>query len=205
MHNLPWGCTWQNLKDAFAASTQNIERADVIIDSSGRSRWASADHFWQPQYFLAVSAQTDALALRVWYWRCQRTGVARGGHLLQAVHAVIEQPAGPVGLHSCMFLCRRLITVCYPQGLWHSAILQSRGRSVGHADHEWRRDRRPHSHSAHRPLRLIRLPPHVTTPDQEACKIAWSGCRCTATCGDRPAHVRTQILKQSGAAHAWRS
>lgn len=38
MHNLPWGCTWQNLKDAFAASTQNIERADVIIDSSGRSR-----------------------------------------------------------------------------------------------------------------------------------------------------------------------
>ena len=39
VHNLPWGCTWQNLKDAFAASTQNIERADVIIDSSGRSRW----------------------------------------------------------------------------------------------------------------------------------------------------------------------
>ena len=41
VHNLPWGCTWQNLKDAFAASTQNIERADVIIDSSGRSRCAS--------------------------------------------------------------------------------------------------------------------------------------------------------------------
>ncbi|CAK0738127.1 hypothetical protein CVIRNUC_000998 [Coccomyxa viridis] len=38
VHNLPWGCTWQNLKDAFAASTQSIERADVIIDSSGRSR-----------------------------------------------------------------------------------------------------------------------------------------------------------------------
>lgn len=42
VHNLPWGCTWQNLKDAFAASTQSIERADVIIDSSGRSRCASA-------------------------------------------------------------------------------------------------------------------------------------------------------------------
>ncbi len=41
VHNLPWSCTWQNLKDAFAANTQNIERADVIIDSSGRSRCAS--------------------------------------------------------------------------------------------------------------------------------------------------------------------
>lgn len=40
VHNLPWSCTWQNLKDAFAANTQNIERADVIIDGSGRSRWA---------------------------------------------------------------------------------------------------------------------------------------------------------------------
>ena len=36
---MPWSCTWQNLKDAFAANTQNIERADVIIDSSGRSRY----------------------------------------------------------------------------------------------------------------------------------------------------------------------
>ena len=38
VHNLPWSCTWQNLKDAFAANTQNIERADVIADTSGRSR-----------------------------------------------------------------------------------------------------------------------------------------------------------------------
>lgn len=42
VHNLPWNCTWQNLKDAFAANTQNIERADVIIDSTGRSRWVNA-------------------------------------------------------------------------------------------------------------------------------------------------------------------
>jgi hypothetical protein len=42
VHNLPWTCTWQNLKDAFAANTQNIERANVIIDSTGRSRRARA-------------------------------------------------------------------------------------------------------------------------------------------------------------------
>ena len=40
VHNLPWNCTWQNLKDAFAENTQNIERADVITDSTGRSRRA---------------------------------------------------------------------------------------------------------------------------------------------------------------------
>ena len=40
VHNLPWSCTWQNLKDAFAANTQNIERADVIADTSGRSRYS---------------------------------------------------------------------------------------------------------------------------------------------------------------------
>ena len=43
MHNLPWTCTWQQLKDAFTdAGVQNVERADVIIDSAGRSRSASA-------------------------------------------------------------------------------------------------------------------------------------------------------------------
>lgn len=40
VHNLPWNTTWQQLKDAFA-DTGTIERADVIIDSSGRSRSAS--------------------------------------------------------------------------------------------------------------------------------------------------------------------
>ena len=63
MHNLPWGCTWQNLKDAFAASTQNIERADVIIDSSSRSRWASADHFWQPQYFSSSTCADGCIGI----------------------------------------------------------------------------------------------------------------------------------------------
>ena len=38
VHNLPWNTTWQQLKDAFV-DTGTIERADVIIDSSGRSRW----------------------------------------------------------------------------------------------------------------------------------------------------------------------
>lgn len=37
VHNLPWSCTWQTLKDAFS-ETRGMERADVIIDSSGRSR-----------------------------------------------------------------------------------------------------------------------------------------------------------------------
>ncbi len=37
VHNLPWNTTWQQLKDAFV-DTGVIERADVIIDSSGRSR-----------------------------------------------------------------------------------------------------------------------------------------------------------------------
>ncbi len=41
VHNLPWTCTWQQLKDAFTdAGVQNVERADVIIDSAGRSRSA---------------------------------------------------------------------------------------------------------------------------------------------------------------------
>ena len=39
VHNLPWNTTWQQLKDAFV-DTGTIERADVIIDSSGRSRCA---------------------------------------------------------------------------------------------------------------------------------------------------------------------
>jgi RNA recognition motif-containing protein len=43
VHNLPWTCSWQQLKDAFVeAGVANIERADVIIDSSGRSRQAAA-------------------------------------------------------------------------------------------------------------------------------------------------------------------
>ncbi len=42
VHNLPWTCTWQQLKDAFTdAGVQNVERADVIIDSAGRSRSVS--------------------------------------------------------------------------------------------------------------------------------------------------------------------
>ena len=38
VHNLPWDCTWQQLKDAFQQCGE-IERADVVFDSRGRSRW----------------------------------------------------------------------------------------------------------------------------------------------------------------------
>lgn len=37
VHNLPWDCTWQQLKDAFTPCGE-IERADVVFDSRGRSR-----------------------------------------------------------------------------------------------------------------------------------------------------------------------
>ena len=37
VHNLPWDCTWQQLKDAFA-DCGDIDRADVVFDSRGRSR-----------------------------------------------------------------------------------------------------------------------------------------------------------------------
>lgn len=37
VHNLPWDCTWQQLKDAFDECGE-IERADVVFDSRGRSR-----------------------------------------------------------------------------------------------------------------------------------------------------------------------
>lgn len=37
VHNLPWDCTWQQLRDAFQECGE-IERADVVFDSRGRSR-----------------------------------------------------------------------------------------------------------------------------------------------------------------------
>jgi RNA recognition motif. (a.k.a. RRM, RBD, or RNP domain) len=37
VHNLPWDCTWQQLRDAFQDCGE-IERADVVFDSRGRSR-----------------------------------------------------------------------------------------------------------------------------------------------------------------------
>ena len=36
VHNLPWSCTWQQLKDHF--QDYNVERADLVLDATGRSR-----------------------------------------------------------------------------------------------------------------------------------------------------------------------
>ena len=36
VHNLPWSCTWQTLKEVF--SQWEVVRADVIVDEYGRSR-----------------------------------------------------------------------------------------------------------------------------------------------------------------------
>lgn len=37
VHNLPWTCSWQVLKESFSTCGE-VERADIIQDSSGRSR-----------------------------------------------------------------------------------------------------------------------------------------------------------------------
>ena len=36
VHNLPWSCTWQQLKDHFGDF--NVERAELVLDSNNRSR-----------------------------------------------------------------------------------------------------------------------------------------------------------------------
>ncbi|KAK9817619.1 hypothetical protein WJX74_005926 [Apatococcus lobatus] len=47
VHNLPWICTWQLLKDHFAGAP-GLERADVIIDDTGRSRGFGIVKFSSP-------------------------------------------------------------------------------------------------------------------------------------------------------------
>lgn len=37
VHNLPWDCTWEQLKEAFS-HLSGVERTDVVFDSRGRSR-----------------------------------------------------------------------------------------------------------------------------------------------------------------------
>ncbi|KAK9814909.1 hypothetical protein WJX73_001756 [Symbiochloris irregularis] len=48
VHNLPWSCTWQVLKDHFA-ECEGLERADVIIDNDGRSRGFGTVRFQSPE------------------------------------------------------------------------------------------------------------------------------------------------------------
>jgi RNA recognition motif-containing protein len=40
VHNLPWSTTWQQLKDMFKEF--KVERADVVYDTWGKSRWVGA-------------------------------------------------------------------------------------------------------------------------------------------------------------------
>lgn len=48
VHNLPWDCTWQQLKDAFSEIGE-IDRADVVFDSRGRSRGFGVVRFATPE------------------------------------------------------------------------------------------------------------------------------------------------------------
>lgn len=57
VHNLPWAMTWQELKDTFA-QTPGVVRADVIIDSAGRSR--CAPHPSQPWLSCKLVARNPA-------------------------------------------------------------------------------------------------------------------------------------------------
>ncbi|GAX75299.1 hypothetical protein CEUSTIGMA_g2744.t1 [Chlamydomonas eustigma] len=47
VHNLPWSCTWQELKDHF--SEFSVERADLVLDQAGRSRGFGTVRFTSPQ------------------------------------------------------------------------------------------------------------------------------------------------------------
>lgn len=48
VHNLPWDCTWQQLRDAFQECGE-VERADVVFDSRGRSRGFGIVRFPNPE------------------------------------------------------------------------------------------------------------------------------------------------------------
>lgn len=47
VHNLPWSCTWQQLKEHF--DDYKAERAEVVLDSFGRSRGFGIVRFLTPQ------------------------------------------------------------------------------------------------------------------------------------------------------------
>lgn len=62
VHNLPWTCTWQQLKDAFVeAGVANVERADVIIDSGGRSRGFGVVSFPTQQEAMEAVEKTNGV------------------------------------------------------------------------------------------------------------------------------------------------
>lgn len=46
VHNLPWSCTWQQLKDCFRE--WKVERADIVEDQFGRSRGFGTVRFTTP-------------------------------------------------------------------------------------------------------------------------------------------------------------
>jgi cold shock CspA family protein len=59
VHNLPWDCSWQELRAAFEDIGQ-IERADVVFDSQGRSRGFGVVRFTEKESaLLAVEKMND--------------------------------------------------------------------------------------------------------------------------------------------------
>jgi RNA recognition motif-containing protein len=60
VHNLPWDCSWQELRTAFQ-DIGPIERADVVFDSHGRSRGFGVVRFADRESAMrAVEKMNDA-------------------------------------------------------------------------------------------------------------------------------------------------
>ena len=94
VHNLPWTCSWQQLKDAFlAAGVPRVERADVIVDSAGRSRCRL-----RPRRAPAPGAATQLSA---------RIRGCDPGDLPTTVPAAVC--AGPLALHAAGVNAGRLV------------------------------------------------------------------------------------------------
>jgi len=57
VHNLPWTCTWQTLKDYFR--DWKVERADIVEDQWGRSRGFGTVRFLSPADAAAACAKLN--------------------------------------------------------------------------------------------------------------------------------------------------
>lgn len=61
VHNLPWTCTWQQLKDCFRE--WKVERADIVEDQYGRSRGFGTVRFATPEDALAACAKMNNMIM----------------------------------------------------------------------------------------------------------------------------------------------